>query len=221
MNVSCLVRTQAVISRCAYFVCSAAAPALCVLVTALALLGCGSPRPIKYYEVNYPTKSFVAADAINTSVMVRPFESSPLYLDGKIVYGFDSPEMGTYEYSRWANPPVEILQNALARGLRASGRFRGVYTLHSDPNGRFIITGHLYDFKEVDSASVVARLTYVAYLRDRKTGRTVWDYFYSHDEPATEKSINAFVAAMDQNVQRSVQEVQAGLEEYFRANPVE
>lgn len=185
------------------------------------LTGCGSARPIKYYGVSYPTKSMVAPDAINTALMVRTFEASHLYLDDKIVYGFDSPEMGTYEYQRWAEPPVEILQNALVRGLRASGRFRAVYTLRGDPAGRFILAGHLYDFKEVDGSSMVARLSYEVRLRDRKSGTTVWNHTYTHDEPAPEKSVTAFALAMDKNVQLSVQEVQAGLEEYFRAHPIE
>ncbi|HUN62402.1 MAG TPA: ABC-type transport auxiliary lipoprotein family protein [Candidatus Sulfotelmatobacter sp.] len=192
------------------------------LVLTLLLAGCGAPRPIKYYGLSYPTKSTVAPDAVNASLMVRPFEASPLYLDNKIVYGFDSPEMGTYEFSRWANSPVEIMQIAFVRGLRSTGRFQAVYTVRSDPNGRFILGGHLYDFKEVDSSSnVLARLTFVVYLRDRKTGRTVWDYSYNHDEPASEKSITAFVEAMNKNLQRSVQEVDAGLQKYFSANPVQ
>jgi ABC-type uncharacterized transport system auxiliary subunit len=192
------------------------------LVLTLLFVGCGAPRPIKYYGLTYPTKSTVASDAVNASLMVRPFESSPLYLDNKIVYGFDSPEMGTYEFSRWANSPVEIMQIAFVRGLRSTGRFQAVYTVRSDPNGRFILGGHLYDFKEVDSSSnVLARLTFVVYLRDRKTGRTVWDYSYNHDEPASEKSITAFVEAMNKNLQRSVGEVDAGLQKYFSANPVQ
>ena len=40
-------------------------------------------------------ESAVAPDAINTALMVRTFEASHLYLDDQIVYGFDSPEMGT------------------------------------------------------------------------------------------------------------------------------
>ena len=192
----------------------------CALVV-LALAGCGSPRPVKYYQVTYPTKSVVAQDAIDTTLMVRTFEASHLYLDDKMVYGFDSPEMGTYQYQRWADPPIEILQNALVRGLRSSGRFKAVYTLRADADGRFILGGHLYDFKEVDAATIVARLSYEVRLRDRKSGTTVWEHSYSYDEPAAEKSVSAFVAAMDRNVQRSVQEVQAGLEEYFRAHPVQ
>jgi len=188
---------------------------------AFSLAACGSSRPIKYYQVTYPTKSFVAQDAINATLMVRAFEASHLYLDDKMVYGFDSPEIGTYEFHRWADPPVEILQNAMVRGLRSSGRFKAVYTLRADPDGRFILAGHLYDFKEVDGATILARLSYDVRLRDRKTGTTVWEHSYSYDEPASEKNITSFVMAMDKNIQRSVQDVRAGLEEYFRANPVQ
>jgi ABC-type uncharacterized transport system auxiliary subunit len=192
-----------------------------VALFVLCLSGCAPPKPIKYYQVTYPTKAYIADDAINASLLVRPFEASHLYLDDKMVYGFDSPEMGTYEYQRWSEPPVEILQNALVRGLRSSGRFTAVYSMRADPNGRFILAGQLYDFKEVDAASVVARLNYEVRLRDRKTGTTVWEHSYSYDEPATKKSVPAFVVAMDKNLQRSVQEVQASLEAYFRAHPVQ
>lgn len=192
-----------------------------IVALAISLMGCGSTKPIKYYQVNYPTKSFVAQDAINTSLLVHSMESSHLYLNDKIVYGYDSPEMGTYEYQRWAEPPVEILQNSLARGLRASGRFRAVYTLHTDADSRFILGGHLYDFKEIDGTSTVARLTFAVRLRDRKAGTTVWEHSYMHDEPASEKTVNAFVLAMGKNLQQGVQEVQAGLDEYFRAHPIQ
>jgi len=184
------------------------------------LSGCGSTRPIKYYQITYPAATAPSSEVIDAIVMVRSFEASHLYLDDKMVYGMDSPEMGTYEYQRWAEPPVEILQDSLVRGLRSSGRFKGVYSLRSDVNGQFILAGHLYDFKEVDGSTIVARLSYETRLRDRKSGAMVWSHVYSHDEPASDKSMSAIVQAMDKNVQRSIQEVQAGLEEYFRAHPV-
>ena len=184
----------------------------CRVVT-LTVMGCGSPRPIKYYQVTYPTKAFVADDAVNAGLLVRLFETSHLYLDDKMVYGFASPEMGTYEYQRWAEPPVAILQNSLVRGLRAGlAASRPCTPFRADPGGRFVLTGQLYDFKEVDSATVAARLSFEARLFDRKSGTVVWEHTYSHDEPATEKSITAFVLAMDKNLKSGVQEIQAGLE---------
>jgi ABC-type uncharacterized transport system auxiliary subunit len=188
---------------------------------AFLLAACGSPRPIKYYQVSYPAKAAVSGNPINTSLLVRPFESSQLYLGNKMVYGFDTPEMGTYEYHRWSEPPVEILQTALVRGLRATGQYRAVYTLQPEPDGRFILYGRIYDFREVDGANVVARLSYQIRMRDRKTGFTVWEHNYNYDEPATEKTVSALVLAMDKNIQRSVQEVEAGLQEYFQAHPLE
>lgn len=193
----------------------------CLALIVYGLAGCASPKPIKYYQVNFPTKSFVADDAINTTLTVNAFEAPPLYLDDKIVYGFDSPEMGTYEFQRWAEPPVAIIQTALVRGLRSSGRFRAVYTMRADPNSRFTLGGYLYDFKEVDAATIVARLSYEIRMRDRKTGTTIWSHSYSYDEPATEKSVSAYVVAMGKNIDRSIQEVRAGLDEYFRAHPVQ
>jgi ABC-type uncharacterized transport system auxiliary subunit len=127
--------------------------------------------------------------------------------------------MGVYQTQRWAEPPVEMLQDALVRGLRSTGRFRAVYTIRAETGSQYILAGHLYDFKEVDGSTIVARLNYAVRLRDRKTGTTVWTHMYTHDEPASEKSVAAVATAMDKNVQRSVQEVQAGLEDYFRANP--
>lgn len=193
---------------------------LCLAIMVVGSVGCGASRPIKYYQLNYPvTPKNEPDNAIDISLMVRPFESSPLYLDNKIVYGFDSPEMGTYEYHRWVEPPVEILQIYLIRGLRASGRFRGVYTIRSESTGRFALGGYLYDFKEVDATQIVARLNYEVRLRDRKSGTIVWSHSYAHDELVPEKTVGAFAVAMNKNVQQSVQEVQAGLEEYFRAHP--
>jgi ABC-type uncharacterized transport system auxiliary subunit len=193
---------------------------LCFTWFVVTAAGCGAQRPIKYYQLTYPMPPAQASpDAFDTTLIVRPLESSPLYLDNKIVYGFDRPEMGTYEYHRWVEPPAEILQMALIRGLRASGRFKGVYTVRFDTGERFVLGGYLYDFKEVDADHIVARLNYEVRLRDRKSGTTVWSHTYAHDEPVSEKTVNAFVIAMDKNVRQSVQEVQAGLDEYFRAHP--
>jgi len=136
------------------------------------------------------------------------------------VYGYDSPEMGTYEDERWAEPPVEMLRDAIVRGLRSSGMFKGgVHIARSDLGGRYLLSGHLYDFRELDAATVSARLAFEARLWDRKTRTLVWSRSYSFDEPAAEKSVSAVAAAMDRNVQRSVQAIAADLTEYFKAHP--
>ena len=184
------------------------------------LSGCAKPRAIKYYQISYPSNISVSQEMIDTMLLVRSFDASHLYLDDRIVYGHDSPEMGTYEDERWAEPPVEMLRDAIVRGLRSSGMFKGgVHIARSDLGGRYLLSGHLYDFKEVDAATISARLAFEARLWDRKTRTLVWSHSYSFDEPAAEKSVSAVAAAMDRNVQRSVQAIAADLTEHFKAHP--
>ena len=184
------------------------------------LSGCAKPRAIKYYQITYPSNVSVSQEMIDTMLLVRSFDASHLYLDDRIVYGYDSPEMGTYEDERWAEPPVEMLRDAIVRGLRSSGMFKGgVHIARSDLGGRYLLSGHLYDFRELDAATVSARLAFEARLWDRKTRTLVWSHSYSFDEPAAEKSVSAVAAAMDRNVQRSVQAIAADLTEYFKAHP--
>jgi ABC-type uncharacterized transport system auxiliary subunit len=193
-----------------------------VVFAALALLlaGCGNPKPIRYYEISYPPLGPAKLEPLNATLLVRAFATSHLYREDRIVYASDSQQMGTYMNERWSEPPAEMLQNALVRSLRSSGLFRYVTPLRSDSTGDFVLTGHLYDFKEVSANGVVARISFDAELRDLKAGKTLWTYTYNHDEPSTGKDVASLVAAIDRNVQRSVQEVGAGIQQVLVAYPI-
>jgi ABC-type uncharacterized transport system auxiliary subunit len=186
---------------------------------AVALAGCGASRPIKYYQLSYPAPPATQKPSLDISLLVRSFEAAHLYQEERIVYSTSPNELGLYEENRWVAPPVEMLQDALVRGLRSAGHYRSVMIVRGEGGGDFALAGHLYEFNEVDGADIVARLKYTVRLRNRKTGMIVWTHTYDHDEPASAKTVPAVVAAMDKNVQRSVTEVQAGLDEYFAANP--
>jgi ABC-type uncharacterized transport system auxiliary subunit len=186
---------------------------------AIFLAACGAPRPIKYYQLSYPMGASSQQAPLNVSILVRTFDSSVLYKENRIVYATSPQELGLYDSQRWVLPPVEMLQDALIRGLRASGRYRSVMSVRGEGGGDFSLSGSIYEFGEYDGPEIMARLNYVVRLRDRKSGLIVWTHNYKHDEPAGEKTVPAVVAAMDRNVQRSVDEIQAGLLEFFNANP--
>jgi ABC-type uncharacterized transport system auxiliary subunit len=190
-----------------------------VPVLAFLLAGCGATRPVKYYQLTYPSPAPTAQSPLNVSLLVRSFDSLNIYKQDRIVYGWSANEIGTYESQRWVAPPTELLQSVLVRGLRFSGQFRSVLTVRGEGGGDYALTGYLYEFGEVDGAEIVARLNYVVRLRDRKTGDILWTHTYNHDEPATEKSVPAVVVAMDKNVQKSVTDVTASLADYFQAHP--
>jgi ABC-type uncharacterized transport system auxiliary subunit len=184
-----------------------------VALLAAVLSGCGSIKPVRYYQLTHPPTNGLSAasGSLDVTLLVRLFQTSHLYREDRIVYGGDTVQLGLYENDRWTEPPVELLQDALARGMRSSGAFRVVTTLRSDASVDFYLKGQLYAFREVSGNAVVARLNYDVELIDLKRGKEVWRYVYNHDEPVSGKSVADVVAAMDKNVHQSVQEVQDGI----------
>ena len=186
--------------------------AIAALVTA-GLSGCGSMKPIKYYQLTHPPTTPLAASQspVDVSLLVRPFQTSHVYREDRIVYGGEGEQLGLYENDRWVEPPVDLLQDALARGLRSSGHFRAVTTLRSESGVDFVLIGQLYAFREVSAGGVLARLNFDVSLVDVKLAKAVWRHTYNHDEPASDKTVAGVAAAMNKNVQLSVQEIQDGV----------
>lgn len=198
---------------------------LCALGSMAAAIGlaagCGAARPSKYYQLTPPSGSVSNAvqDALPISLLLGPMQTSHLYREDRIVYSSERQQMGTYETERWAEPPMEMMQNVLLRKLRNSGHYRDVNTLRSGARGDYLLRGRLYDFKEISGKSLVGRLGFDLELHDTKTNGTVWTYSYSYDEPVSGKDVASVVAALDRNVQRAAGEVAGALEQYFSAHP--
>jgi ABC-type uncharacterized transport system auxiliary subunit len=192
-----------------------------IILLATALAGCGATRPSKYYELTVPGGEGVAqgADPVPATLLLGPLLASHLYREDRIVYSGSGEQMGTYEYQRWAEPPTEMIQEVLLRELRASGRYKAVYAGRSNATGDFMIRGRLYDFKEVSGSPMLAKVTFELEMRDLKSGSTVWNQYYSHDETVTGKDVPAVVAALDRNVQMGLKEVLASLDRYFAEHP--
>jgi ABC-type uncharacterized transport system auxiliary subunit len=187
-----------------------------VAILGTLMTGCGAARPMRYYQLTVPRDmSAGAPNATGISLALGPLVSSHLYREDRIVYAAGPEEMGTYEFQRWTEPPAEMISEVLLRTLRASGRYRDVYSLRSGSQADFLLRGRLYDFKEVSANGLSARVTLEFQLKDMKTGSTVWSHFYGHDEPVNGKDVPAIVEALDKNVQRAVGEVNSGLEQYF------
>jgi ABC-type uncharacterized transport system auxiliary subunit len=196
--------------------------ALAMLALAAGLAaGCGASRPSNYYQLTVPGDLAPAANPnpVPVTLLIGRLTGPALYSADRIVYSTGSESMGLYEYQRWAEPPTQMISEVLLRQLRASGHFRGVYMLRSDIRGEFVLTGRLYDFKEVSGATLVGRVTMEVELRNIKAGISVWSHFYTHDEPVTGKEVGAVVAALDKNVQQAVAEFRGSLDQYFAEHP--
>jgi len=191
-----------------------------VLIAGL-LSGCASTRPAKYYQLTVPTEAgaIEKADAVPVTLLVGGLMTTHLYREDRIVYGNGPEQLGTYEFQRWAEPPTEMIQEILLRQLRATGHYRAVHVRRSNMPGDFAIRGRLYDFKEITGEQMSTRVTLELEMRDVKTGATVWNHYYTHDEPVSGKDVPAIVVALDKNVQRAVKEVVESLDQYFASHP--
>ena len=195
---------------------------LSILALAVGLAaGCGASRPSKYYQLTVPGDLAPAANPnpVPITLLIGRLTGPALYRADQIVYSSGAESMGIYEYQRWSEPPTQMIAEVLLRQFRASGHYRGVYTLRSDIHGDFLLHGRLYDFKEVSGATIVGRVTMEMELRNIKTGTSVWTHFYTHDEPVSGKEVGAVVAALDKNVQQAVAEFRSSLDQYFAEHP--
>jgi ABC-type uncharacterized transport system auxiliary subunit len=191
-----------------------------ILISLLVLVlgGCGASRPIKYYTVQVPVAPTPSTETYSVSLLVASIGGPEMFKDTPIAYRIGTNEVGTYQNSRWAEPPVEMLKGKLIRMLRASGQYQSVGGLGSTAEGQFVVRGRLYEFEEVDSGSIGGLVSMEFELYERKSGKVVWTHSYSRSEPVEGKTISLVVTALDLNLDRGLKEVAAGLGQYFSAS---
>jgi len=186
---------------------------------ALGLAACGGTKPIRYYMLQIPAAPTLTTNAYPVSLVVATVNGAQIFQDGPIAYRIGVNEIGTYQFSQWAEPPVNLVRRRLIRMLRSSGDYQSVVELGSNSAGQFVLRGRLYDFEEVDAGSSISALVSMEFdLYDRKSGKVVWSHFYSQSDPVQTKEISAIVTALDSNLDRGLKEVATGLDQYFSTN---
>lgn len=190
-------------------------------IAALGLLlaiaaGCTATRPTKYYVLDAPAAPVAATQApIPVRLIVGHVTGSRLYHDTRLVYGTGTVQLGTYDYHRWSEPPVDFVQDILVATLRQSGQYRSVSRIGSNARGDYIVRGHLDALDEIDKPALAGRFTFQLELFDPGTGAVVWSGSYNHDEPVQGKEVSDIVEALDRNVAAGIQQLTSGLGQYL------
>jgi ABC-type uncharacterized transport system auxiliary subunit len=185
-------------------------------------LSCGGPiRPMRYYSLERPAAAPAPnANPIPVTILVGRVTGSHLYRDDRVVFGNGSGELGLYESQRWVETPIDMMEALILQTLRSSGRFRTIQPMGSDAVGEYIVRGHLISLDEIDAAPLVARFSIELELFDRKTGTTVWNGSYTHDEPVNEKTVAAIIEAFNRNVHAGIDQLTASLTDYCVSHPL-
>ena len=191
-----------------------------LMMLAIVAAGCGAPRPVKYYVIDAtPAAASSTPARIPVVLLVSRFTASHLYRDDRLIYGSGPVQLGTYEYDRWAEPPADMVQNLLIADLRASGQYRSVSRVSSSARGDYIVRGHLLAMYGVDKPELVARFSLQLELFDPASRATVWTQTYTHDEPVQGKTVANIVEALDRNISAGLQQLSAGITQYFMSHP--
>lgn len=190
-----------------------------IAMAAFGLAGCRSPRPIRYYGIQVPAAPTPGATTYAVDLVVGRMTGPSLLESAPIVYRTGANTMGTYQYHRWEEAPVEMVPAKLIRLLRSTGEYQSVAGMNSISNLEFVIRGRLHQFEEVDGPNISGLVTMEFELYDRKAAKLLWSHYYSQSEPAQGKEVTSVVEALDRNLDRGLKEVVSALSRYFAANP--
>jgi len=187
------------------------------LVMAGGLVGasCVATRPVHYYTIQPASPPSNEAKPDGLILLVGGIATPEALQDGRIRYRTGSNEAGAYEYHRWTERPGSMVRNSLVRALRGSGKYQRVIESTSSASGDYLVRGKLYEFGEVDNASILTRISLQVELVDKKTNRNVWDHLVEREEPVGSKNVTDVVQSLDRNLRQVVRETAAEIDKFL------
>ena len=178
-----------------------------LIVLLLIIIGCaGSGKPkyeIESYLLNYSAPSWDKPYKLNTSVKFNRFSIASVYNSANMIFRKDSYSLDTFNYSRWAVNPADMIADSLLRDMRESGFFRAVFSRHDTDEGRFLISGGIEEFclrmEKGDKTAVISISVSVKDTREKETGKSImFQKKYVREEPLQESSPRGYCQAASQ-----------------------
>ena len=192
--------------------------AICLAIAGgLVGASCVATRPVHYYTIEPASPPANQGKPDGLILLVGDIATPEALQDGRIRYRTGSNQAGAYEYHRWTERPGSMVRISLMRALRASGRYQRVMETSSSADGDYLVRGKLYEFGEVDNASIQTKVSLHVELVDSKTNRNVWDRVVEREEPVSSKSVTDVVQSLDRNLQHVVSETAAEIEKFLAA----
>ena len=176
---------------------------------------CVATRPVHYYTIDPASPPANQGKPDGLILLVGAIATPEALQDGRIRYRTGANEAGAYEYHRWTEQPGSMVRNSLMRALRASGKYQRLLESSSSANGDYLVRGKLYEFGEVDNASIQTKISLQVELVDKKTGRNIWDHLVEREEPVGSKSVTDVVQSLDRNLQQVVRETAAEIDKFL------
>ena len=126
---------------------------LCVLA-AISMTGCfgpiKQPGPVNYYILEYDPPAKPHLKKLPFSIWIDRFKTASIYDSNNIFYQTKPFELKAYNYHKWQANPSLIITDLLARDMRQSGLFSGIFNRGNIASFSFRIEGVVDEFFEQD-----------------------------------------------------------------------
>lgn len=183
----------------------------CLMMVCFFLLiaGCaGSGKPpyaVESYLLSYPPPSWDQPVRLDTSVQFNRFSIATAYNSVAMVFRDDRYSFDSFNYSRWAVNPADMIADSLLRDVRESGFFQAVYSRYETEEGRFVISGSVEEFflrmEKGDKKAVVGiTVSLKDTLQKEADKRIIFQKKYFREEPLQEESPRGYCQAESQAV---------------------
>ena len=173
----------------------------------LGINGCvTSPQPppkTDYYTLEYDPVTTDLPGPVQSIIRVERFQVAPFYNTTNIIYKAASFKRNAYHYHKWRANPGDLVTYFLARDLRETGLFNGVFILSSKHPASHIIDGTLDQFyqESIDNswqAVLSVNITFMADYEPDISKRILFQKEYTSKKQCEQKNPKALAAAMSQ-----------------------
>ncbi|MFH1623975.1 MAG: ABC-type transport auxiliary lipoprotein family protein [Pseudomonadota bacterium] len=164
-------------------------------------------RKIDYYTLEYDAPKAMELEALPFVIYVNRFHVAPLYNSNKIVYREKRFKTDAYVYHNWRANPGDIVTYLLARDMRQSSLFNGVFAGEGRHSSSHAVEGTVDEFFEEDSdtlwhATLSISITLLAENEPDISKRVLFQKGYSVREPCAHKNPRAVAEAMSRAMAR-------------------
>lgn len=175
-----------------------------VIAFSFLIAGCsgyGKPQyNVENYLLSYAAPSWNNPDMLATSVKFNRFSIAAAYNSTNMIFSSDAYSLDSFNYSRWAVNPADMVADSLVRDMRGSGLFNAVFSRSEGDEGRFVVSGGIEEFYlRIDKNNKTAIVSISISLKDnqeKETGKTMlFQKKYVREEPLQESSPRGYCQA--------------------------
>ena len=178
-----------------------------LIVSLFLITGClssGKPQyEVENYLLSYSAPSFDNYEKLNASVKLNRFSIAAAYNSANMIFRNDPYSIDSFNYSRWAVNPADMVADSLLRDMRESGLFGAVYSRYETDEGQFVISGSMEEFylrtERSNKTAVIRIIISLQDAREKETGKTImFQKKYVREEPLQESSPRGYSQAASQ-----------------------